>query len=61
MAEFEAETTVVCSCPNCTGGSILRAIKLFFTRRLSDGCGTDYEQQVTVDIEPQEDDRYAQM
>ena len=59
MTEFEGETNVYCACPYCFGGSILSAIKLFFTRRLSEGCGTDYEQQVTIDIEPQEDDRYA--
>ena len=59
MTEFEGETTIYCACPYCFGGSILSAIKRFFTRKDTTGCGTDYEQDVTLDIEPQLDDRYA--
>jgi len=61
MTEFEGETTIYCACEYCTGGSIIQTILNKF-RRLAPqfhGCGSEYEQDVTLDIEPQEDDRYA--
>ena len=72
MTEFEGEANVYCACPYCFGGSILSTIKNKFKQLLVRlhifvnartpafyGCGTDYEQDVTLDIEPQIDDRYA--
>lgn len=61
MTEFEGETTIYCACENCVGGSIIQTILNKFRRRAPQfhGCGSEYEQDVTIEVEPLEDDRYA--
>ena len=72
MTEFEGDTTIYCACPYCFGGSILSTIKNKFKQSLVRlhlfvnartpafyGCGSEYEETVTIDVEPMEDDRYA--